>query len=76
MLARPLLTREVLTLVGISHDQLVGLLRRGKVPTPTKDASGRLTWLPADITRLRAVLDERGKRQSVISSPSTSPIES
>jgi hypothetical protein len=62
-----LLTKEVLAEVGVSLDVVVGILRRGKLdPPPSKDASGRLKWEPADVARLRAVLLERGTRRHAI----------
>jgi DNA-binding transcriptional MerR regulator len=45
--------------LGIQHYVLLYLLKTGKIPEPERDSGGQRCWSPADVRRLRAVLDKR-----------------
>jgi hypothetical protein len=49
-------TREVMGLLGVSLNQVVNLIRHGRIERPAKDASGDLIWTPRDIAAARQAL--------------------
>ncbi len=49
-------TSQVADQLGVEFHRVDALIRRRKIPSPAKDGSGHLIWLPADVERAKAAL--------------------
>jgi predicted DNA-binding transcriptional regulator AlpA len=58
----PLVTRQVVRDVGISRFQLLRAIRDGRFAPPKKNASRAYVWGPADVARLRRLVQAKRKK--------------
>lgn len=49
----PRKTPQAARALGISYQQLIGMIRTGKVPVPMRDGSGDFLWYEEDLERVR-----------------------